>query len=166
MKSDTLDHPIISETEMLELIEGFRSRTLPAEKWTHEAHLTTALWFLSNYSKDEATCFLRSGIIAYNISTGGENTPAGGYHETITLFWIEIIDRFVRNHPNLKFPALCNTFLRSTEASKELPMKYYSRDLLFSTRARARWVNPDLAPRRGQPIVSIHPIEPFEPINP
>lgn len=149
MNSDTLNNMSISESEILDLVEGFRNRTLPAEKWTHEAHLTTALWFLVNYSKEEATCYLRSGIITYNVATGGENTPVGGYHETITLFWITIIDRFVSNHPDLNLPELCHAFLRSTQASKELPMKYYSRELLFSTGARARWVAPDLMEMGG-----------------
>ena len=135
---------LTTATAIQELVDEFRDRTLPAEKWTHEAHLTTAVWFLANHPKNEAICYLRSGIISYNVSVGGQNTPTGGYHETITLFWIEIIDRFVREHPDLKLPELCNAFLSSDFASKDLPMRYYSRELLFSTRARAVWVEPDL----------------------
>lgn len=46
-------------------------------------------------------CFLRSGIIAYNVSIGGKNTPEGGYHETPTLFWSRIIRDYVSANKDL-----------------------------------------------------------------
>ena len=73
--TDTFVNFYKTEEEIQTLIEGFRSRTLPAAQWTHEAHLVTGLWFNYRYSDLEAICYLRSGIISYNISTGGENSP-------------------------------------------------------------------------------------------
>ena len=133
-----------TEEDILNLIEGFKSRTLPAASWTHEAHLITGLWFNYKYSELEAICFLRRGIISYNISSGGENTSEKGYHETLTLFWCRILNNFVRKNEGLTLVDLCDKFLKSTWSSKELPFEYYSREVLFSLQARATWVAPDL----------------------
>ena len=133
-----------TEEDILNLIEGFKTRTLPAAHWTHEAHLITGLWFNYNYSELEAICFLRSGIISYNISSGGENTAAKGYHETLTLFWCRILNTFVKKNEGLSLVDLCDKCLRSKWSSKELPFEYYSREVLFSLQARATWVAPNL----------------------
>jgi hypothetical protein len=133
-----------TEEDVARLIEGFKSRTLPPALWTHEAHLITGLWFNYTYSELEAVCFLRSGIISYNISSGGENTPEKGYHETLTLFWCRILNTFVKKNGSLKFVDLCDRFLKSESSSKELPLQYYSREVLFSLQARATWVSPNL----------------------
>ena len=136
--------PFIKEFDIINLIDEFRARTLPAERWTHQAHLITGLWFNYTYSELEALCYLRSGIISYNISTGGENTPEKGYHETLTIFWNKILAEFISINRGLKLAELCNMFLNCKWSSKELPFKYYSKDLLFSLKARATWVEPDL----------------------
>ena len=133
-----------TDEDIASLIEGFKSRTLPAAHWTHEAHLITGLWFNYNYSELEAICFLRSGIISYNISSGGENTPEKGYHETLTLFWCRILNNFVKKNEGLTLVDLCDKFLKSEWSSKELPLEYYTREVLFSLQARAIWVPPNL----------------------
>jgi len=84
-----------SDGDIEALVAQFQARTLPSARWTHQAHLATAVWFLKHHSRDEATCYLRSGIIAYNVAIGGQNTPAGGYHETLTLFWIDVVARYL-----------------------------------------------------------------------
>ena len=133
-----------TENEILALVDGFRNRTLPAQEWTHEAHLITGLWFHYTHTEYEALCYIRSGIISYNLSTGGENTPAKGYHETLTLFWSKILRKFVDKNEGQSLANLCNTFLARDWASKDLALQYYTRDILFSTTARAVWVAPDL----------------------
>ena len=135
-----------SEEVILRIVNGFKDQTFPKKEWTHQAHLITALWYHKTFSEYEAICYLRSGIILYNYSTGGKNTPEDGYHETLTLFWSKVIKRFVSSHQALPLLELCNVFLGSDQASKELPLKFYSREILFSQRARATWVSPDLLP--------------------
>jgi hypothetical protein len=131
----------ISEIESI--VTNFSLQKLPASDWTHEAHLTVALWFIKKSSLEEATCFLRSGIIIYNKSVGTENSPVKGYHETLTLFWIRIIDKFIQENPEENFLTLCNSFLESEYALRDYPMNFYSREVLFSTAARAFWTAPD-----------------------
>lgn len=131
------------DQEIETLVAQFQSQTLALDAWTHEAHLTVALWHLKNYSLAEATCYLRSGIITYNNAVGTPNNPSRGYHETLTLFWIKIVCHFVTTNSDKNLLTLCNIFLESAYAAREFPLQFYSRDLLFSTEARAFWVEPD-----------------------
>jgi hypothetical protein len=79
--------PIV-DTAIAALVAGFEQCTLPKEQFTHEAHLTTAMWYLRHYPQAEATNRMRRGIQRYNASVGGSPTA---YHETITLAWIAVI---------------------------------------------------------------------------
>lgn len=126
------------------LVALFQDRTLPANEWTHEAHLVVGLWHLKNFTLAEATCMLRSGIITYNLASGGENTPERGYHETLTLLWIKIIHNFVKKNKDMPLLDLCNAFLSSPYADRSFPFEFYTRNTLMSTEARAFWVEPDL----------------------
>jgi hypothetical protein len=136
--------PFDTEDGIVDLVTGFRNRTLPKGAWTHEAHLVAAIWFHVHHSPEEAIAYLRSGIITFNDSVGGKNTPTDGYHETMTLFWCKTISMFVAAHRHLSLVDLCSTFLASEQATKDYPLRFYSRDVLFSVKARATWVEPDL----------------------
>ena len=131
------------EQEILNLVKHFQNQTLPKEEWTHEAHLTVACWYLLNHTIDEATCFLRSGIITYNAAVGGKNTATGGYHETLTVFWIQIIAQFFKKEKG-DLLTMVNQFLISDFADKTLPFQYYEKSFLMSTLCRARWMEPTL----------------------
>jgi len=132
------------EKEIKELVGKFQNKELTESNWTHEAHLTVAVFFVKNYDYYEAICYLRSGIIEYNTSIGGKNTPMGGYHETITLFWVWLIHQYVKINPQLTILDLCNDFLNSKYSNKNLLNLFYTKDRLFSTYARAVWVEPNL----------------------
>ncbi len=137
--------PFTTEAAIQALVHGFQERTLPKEEWTHEAHLVTAIWYHVNYSALESICYLRSGIIAYNISVGGKNTPQDGYHETMTLFWCKTIHQFVEDNRKLSLVGMVEKFLNSEMARKEYPMRFYTRERLFSLEARAKFINPSQA---------------------
>jgi hypothetical protein len=131
---------------MENLVQQFISCTLPKEQWTHEAHFVTCVWHLMNYSKFETICLLRSRIIAYNLSVGGQNTGTSGYHETLTQFYIKIIDKYLQENENINhtFDDKIKKVLNSKLADREYPLMYYSKALLFSLTCRATWVEPDL----------------------
>jgi hypothetical protein len=132
--------------DVLSLVRRFDDRTLPREEWTHAAHLTVALWHLLQYDWPEAVARVRLGIQRYNAAHGIRTTPTGGYHETLTLFWMRHVRSFLEAGRNeaRSLVALANDLADS--ADKSLPLKHYTRELLFSTEARAAWVEPDLKP--------------------
>lgn len=133
-------------TKSQEIIQSFIKLTLPKAEWTHEAHLVTCIWHLEQYNELESICLLRSRIITYNQSVGGQNTTTGGYHETLTQFYVKIIELFLKNldNPNLNFEEKCDRLLKSPIANREYPLEYYTKELLFSLTCRATWVEPDL----------------------
>jgi len=123
------------------LIAGFEARTLEKAKWTHAAHVTTALAYVRALGRDQALVRIRANIRAYNAAVGG---PPGAYHETITRAWIAVIVRFLaEGDPARPFGALLAALLARC-GGKDYLLRHYSRELLFSKLARAEWVLPDL----------------------
>ncbi|MDJ0746546.1 MAG: hypothetical protein QNJ32_24730 [Xenococcaceae cyanobacterium MO_167.B27] len=129
-----------------QLVEAFVSCTLPKEEWTHDAHLRVGLWHLLHYSPSESMQRLRQNIKKYNVACGIENTETQGYHETITRFYVWLINRFIQQTDCSEPIDLLADELINRYGDKSLPFSYYSRDRLISKTARLQWVEPDLKP--------------------
>jgi hypothetical protein len=126
------------------LWQAFSESSLTHAEWTHEAHVRTAFLHAQQHSLDEAHLRLRAGIIRLNERHGLLETSSRGYFETLTRVWLVLVaDARARtpasNSRELleRCPELCD---------RTLPLRYYSRELLGSVRARAIFVAPDLAP--------------------
>jgi hypothetical protein len=127
------------------LVARFLDLSLPKAEWTHAAHLRVGLWHLLHFSEAEALDLLRDRICRYNEATGGQNTDTAGYHETITRFYVRLLADFVSTRDRTRcLEDLAEELIR-TLGDKALPLRYYSRERLFSVEARRRWVPPDLA---------------------
>ncbi|MEG4515544.1 MULTISPECIES: hypothetical protein [unclassified Microcoleus] len=142
-----------SPNEIDSLIHAFQECNLSRIQWTHEAHLTVALWyFLFGQSESEAIDAIRNGIKRYNSVQGIETTKNSGYHETLTLFWVRTVRQYLAaESQNRSIVHLANGLiakyadsLRDSSASRTLPFRYYTRDRLMSWEARNSWVEPDL----------------------
>jgi hypothetical protein len=131
-----------SSTE--ELVDAFLSRKLPKKEWTHEAHLKVGLWHLLHYAPNESLERLRQNIKQYNVSCGIENTETQGYHETITRFYVWLVNKFLQQTERSQSIDLLADRLISLYGDKSFPLNYYSRDKLMSKTARLQWVEPDL----------------------
>ena len=143
--------------EVVRLIESFEDRTLARSDWDHAAHLTVAVWYLLNYEEPAAVARTIEGIRAYNASHGIRQTATSGYHETLTLFWLAVAQRYLRDsaadRPAL---ALVNGFVRAF-GDRQLHLEYYSRERIASWQARQTWVEPDLRPLDDQRPVLASP---------
>jgi hypothetical protein len=132
--------------ETQDIARGFIARTLPKAKWTHYAHLRVGLWHALNYPDDISLNLLRERIRAYNESTGVLNTATAGYHETITRLYVVVIRHFVNSiDPRRPIDDLAEELIARC-GERELPLRYYTRERLFSVVARLGWVEPDLQP--------------------
>lgn len=132
--------------EIESLVLAFESCALPREAWTHRAHLTVALWYLLRHDRGEATRLIRDGIKRYNAAKGIVTTRTSGYHETITLFYIHIVGKHLReSRADVSLVSLMNSLMRKY-GERSLPLEYYSKDRLMSWEARSSWVEPDLKP--------------------
>jgi len=133
-----------SLAEIESLVRAFEDCRLPRPEWTHQAHLTVALWYLVHCSGREATARIRNGIKRYNAANGVHMTKDSGYHETITLFWICVLSKYLLfADAGCSFVELANGMI-ALFSDGRYPFEYYSRELLLSWRARTSWVEPDL----------------------
>jgi hypothetical protein len=126
------------------LWEAFTTATLPEASWTHRSHLRVAWLFSGRHTLDEAHVLMRVGIIRLNAAQGLVETPARGYHETITRVWLVLVRSLMR-----EFPAESSTAFVDVAAGwleREALFQHYSRERLMSVEARARFVEPDLEP--------------------
>lgn len=134
----------MSETERI--ARALIDRSLPKADWTHHAHLRAGLWHVLEHGPFEAMERLRARICAYNESVGTANTDTSGYHETITRFYVVIIDRFLSTVDRTADPDVLADLLIAQYGDRRLPLHHYSEKRLFSPVARRAWVEPDLRP--------------------
>lgn len=131
--------------EINNIVEAFSQKQLPKTKWNHTAHIIVALWHNWHFDFEEAFEKVKAKIIEYNISVGTVNSETSGYHDTLTKFWMLHTKSYLdRGHFDTLNEAL-NKFLNSEESNKDLPLKYYSKELLFSKKCRLKWESSDIA---------------------
>ena len=136
--------PYRTSADVLNLVREFENCTLPRAEWTHHAHLVVALWYLVRHDEAKAVMLIRDGIRRYNEASGIKQTTTGGYHETITLFYIRVIRKFLSTaSPDCTLMMLVNSLIHVC-GDKNLPLEYYSRERLMSWEARTGWLEPDL----------------------
>ena len=127
--------------------EGLLARTLPHEEWTHEAHLAASLWIARERPEIAPIQDLAAIISAYNESVGGVNDDTQGYHDSITRIYIEAVRvHLSRRDAQEPLVKTVNALLTSPLGKRDLPMRFYSTDRLFSIPARRKFIDPDLLP--------------------
>ena len=130
-----------------DLAARFTACTLPKEHWTHLAHLSVGAWHVDRYGAEAALVTLRAGIQRLNDSHGVANSPTSGYHETITVAYVRLIDAFLASFPDrTPLETRVALLVGGPLADKALLLRFWSKDLLMSAAARREWVAPDLAP--------------------
>jgi len=144
---DSLGHrPFRSDVEAHAFCVAFAHGTLPKPAWTHRGHLTAALWYLTRHPADQVEDLVREAIKRYNRAVGTANTATSGYHETITVLYVSVIRAWYREADWSRGLAELANALYEACGDRELPLRYYSKDRLFSVEARTGWVEPDRAP--------------------
>ncbi|WP_395611514.1 hypothetical protein [Allosphingosinicella sp.] len=124
----------------------FLARILPKAEWTHEAHISTTCWLILERGEIAPKRDLPDLIRRYNESVGGVNSDTEGYHETITRVFIRILRTVLAKSEGQGLSARVNAVLEAPEGQRDWPLRFYSRELLFSKEARLGWVEPDLGP--------------------
>jgi hypothetical protein len=126
-------------------LKAFEDCTLPFEQWRHDAHIKVAYLHLHQLPYDQALDKIRESIKRYNAATNTPESLERGYHETITVAWMRLV-RFTLCEYGPA--ASADEFLEAQEhlLNKKALRFFYSRDHLISWRAKAEFVEPDLAP--------------------
>jgi len=129
------------EAELGALVRGFEMCTIHPAEFKHYQHLAVALWYVAHFPDREASDKMRNGIQRLAAAHGKM-----GYHETITMFWLEMVRRFFAEaSPRKSILNLANR-LAAKFADKNVIYEYYSAEVLDSANAKADWVEPDLKP--------------------
>ncbi len=119
-------------------LAAFEAGTL--EPFRHRDHIRMAWLYLDRAPLEQATRHVVAGIRAFALANG----KPGLYHETLTRFWIHLVAR----HRVLR---VCADSVRFLEAhprllDKTLVERHYSPELLASSAAKERWLEPDRQP--------------------
>jgi hypothetical protein len=125
----------------IELARALEDGKIDNADFHHFHHLHVAWVYLAqSNSTDEATARMGTTLRKF---AAASKVPAK-YHQTITTLWMRILavlrdadqryslDDWVDRNPQL--------------LEKTYPLRYYSRERLFSESARESWVDPDVKP--------------------
>jgi hypothetical protein len=132
-----------SDIEVVELVNAFERQTLPKSRWTHAAHLTVALFYCCHFSFNTVVEKLRDGITRLNLVHQTPNDDPKGYHETLTVFWAATVFLFVEENQGESSLSILANVLVKQFGDTDLPLRSYSREILFSPSARREFVQPD-----------------------
>lgn len=87
---------------------------------------------------------MRAITSSYNEAVGGVNDDRGGYHDTLTDSFIAGACSWLWRCPATGLVHLVNGLRLSPEGQRGWPLRFYSRERLFSVAARRGRVVPDI----------------------
>ena len=135
-----------TDAEIEHLGEGLLARTATREEWTHEAHLAATTYLELKRPDIDLDAALPGIIRRFNESVGGVNSDIEGYHETITRVFLHGVRLFLaKAHRNAPLHELVNELLLSPMGRRDWPLRFFTRERLFSVEARRTFVRPDVA---------------------
>jgi hypothetical protein len=133
----------LASHEIEAVVRGFEACTIAPTDFSHAAHLTVALWYLTQAPRAEATARLRQNLARYIAHHGVDPQK---YNETITVFWLKLVEHFLGHAgAGRSLPDVANEML-ARFGDSNLLFAHYSRKLVGTTAAKIGWVEPDLRP--------------------
>jgi hypothetical protein len=136
----------ITEHEIDVFIATFEGCTLPKAEWTHGAHLLTGACYVHSLGESDAIDRMRLCVRRYNESVGGKNTETSGYHETVTVAWIKLLNSLLNRSRPIERAAFAALAVERFREQKDIFKHFYDFDLIASTEARRSWIAPTLRP--------------------
>ena len=119
------------------IADGLLAATLPQAEWTHAAHVAAGYALCRRHGHAEALRRMREAIPRLNEAHGIVNDDVGGYHETLTVFFMAALADAVGRGATLD----------DAEAAlpRDAALAWWSRERLFAVEARRAFVEPDRA---------------------
>lgn len=143
---DTSCPQVESEAALEQFMDEWVNGRLPRSRWNHAAHITVIAYYVLAHDADRAFELMKAGIRHYNTCIGIDNSASDGYHETLTMFWTNVVGDFVRRH---SFPSRLEAVRNAVAvfgADRRHYDLYYSFDVKRDRRARLEVVPPDRQP--------------------
>jgi len=122
-----------------EFLRAFFGLTLPNSEFRHRDHLRLAWLAVRRHGEAAAEEVVTAGIRRF----AEHNSHGPAYHDTMTRFWVRLVAHAVSDRPEIedfeKFIAAYPLLL-----DKSAPLRHWSREAMFSQKARAAWRGPDM----------------------
>ncbi|MBX3267005.1 MAG: hypothetical protein KF831_09890 [Acidobacteria bacterium] len=132
-----------NDKEILDLVASFESATIARDEWRHAEHLAVGLFYAEKHGLEGGTEMMRSGIMRLlEKGFGVDLSKEMPYHETITVFWMRTAYAFLLMTRSASTVERTNALIAAFD--KDFPLRFYSRERLFSEEARAEYISPDL----------------------
>lgn len=141
-----------TEAEIYEVVRTFEDASIARGVWKHAEHLTVALYYVSIYDLDIAMIKIREGL--FKLLTDGFKVDLEKempYHETLTVFWMKTVANFNSTRTGNSLLERANDLIETYD--KDHPLKFYSKEVLFSDLARTGYVKPDIITKESVTIV-------------
>jgi hypothetical protein len=130
-----------TDAEVESLLRRFETCAVPPSDFKHRQHLTVALLYLLRFPALEAHARMRASLLRL---LKHHRIEAPVYHETLTVFWLRRVRAFIDGAGASRPVHELANELATVCADSRLVFDYYSKELIDSEGARARWVEPDL----------------------
>ena len=119
-----------------EFLKAFQDCTL--EEFHHKDHIRMAWLYLSKFGYELGSTKIVEGIKKFALAKNATTL----YHETITQFWIRLVQHVIENYSAETFEEFFASF-PPLQDSKSI-YRHYTKDLLMYEIARKEWMQPDL----------------------
>lgn len=131
-----------TEDEIFNVVRLFEDGTIRREDWRHAEHLTVAFYYAVQHDFETALGKMRGGIFNLLRSFEIDFSKEMPYHETLTVFWMRTVKDFADSKKDRPLAQACGELIEKFD--KDYPLRFYSRDFLFSDQARKTFVESDL----------------------
>src|SRR5579885_1772959 len=133
------------ESEVQQVVTKFADCGYELAEFTHARHVTVACWYLCTLPSAEALERMRAALQRFIAHHHRQ-----GYHETITRFWMELLDEYLRGLPEGMTSLERINLAVEAHSEKDVLFRYYTREFVMSEAARSEWVEPDVSSWRSQ----------------
>lgn len=122
-----------------ELIARLEGLTLQNAEFKHRQHVQAAFFYIRRDGVARGMIATASAIRAFAEHHG----QAQKFHLTMTLCWSRLVAAALAEEGSCETDDVLVS-LHPALMDKQLPLRYYSKAVLFGDEARRRWVEPDL----------------------
>lgn len=129
-----------TEEEIEDVVRRFETCSYTPAEFVHARHLTVTAWRFAKMESEAARERMRADLRRFIVHHG-----KNGYHVTITEFWLERVGKLVadlREGQGGLVPLVNSVVERCSD--KNLIYESYSRELIASAEAKAKWIEPDI----------------------
>ena len=128
-------------------VAAFHAHQVSNQGFHHRDHLRLAWVQIRRLGLEQASEVVTKGIRHFATHHGS----AERYNDTMTRFWLRVVNLGISRHPELTFDELLAAEPHLLD--KSLPFRHWSRERMNRDDAKQHWAEPDLRP---MPVASSH----------